>query len=350
MFYAIVYDLGGSLQAGEGSRLMRWPFGKKRLMRWPFGKNGDGVAASASDYCKMAPSHMSRLLSMRRSFGKYKLGFLFVGVLLAIISGFLGFVALKLRYDGLEYMAFFFLYLLAVSASTVSLVVGLPVTYNSSEFWESWAQYILKNDQSPLRPRLDDCDMFKQVITAQNNDWDLYHTALAIQAAAPNWLDAESVLDCDSVISCKNESMYEKLDYKSMTEIMKIIDVMAALPAAKPEDSMVDKTEKSLREIAPRATWQDARDKVCRQHVDAQRLKREAKTREATTTAVSVLDAMETMQSDEISSRLRRERSRLELEAHSAAVAAAKEKDARTLRALTPTVSRNLQPLSWHIR
>lgn len=318
-------------------------------MRWPLGKNGDGVAASASDYCKMAPSHMSRLLSMSRSLCKYKPRFLFVGVLLGIISSVFFAAALVHLNDGREWMLFFFLFLLAVPASIFVLMAGLPDIYNSSEFGE-WAQYILKNDQSPLRPRLDDCDMFKQVLIAQNNDWDLYHTALAIQAAAPNWLDAESILDCDSVISCKNESMYEKLDYKSMTEIMRIIDVMAALPAAKPEDSMVDKTYKSLREIAPRAPWQDARDKVCRQHVDAQRLKQEAKTSEATTTAGSVLDAMETMQSDEPSSRLRRERSRLELEAHSAAVAAAKEKDTRTLMALTPTVSRNLQPLSWYIR
>lgn len=331
--------------------MTRWLFGKKRSMRWPIGKNDDGVAASAPDYRKMAPSHMSRLLSMSRSLSKYKLRFLFVGGLLAIISGFLGVVGLEYTYGGCERMLFFFLYLLAVSASVVSLAAGLPSVYNSSEFWESWAQYILKNDQSPLRPRPDDRDMFKQVMIAQNNDWDLYHTALAIQAAAPNWLDAGSVLDCDSVISCRNESMYEKLDYKSMTEIMKLIDVMAALPAAKPEDSMVDKTHKNLREIAPRDRWQDARDKVCRQHVDAQRVKREAKTREATTTASSVLDAMETTQSDELSSRLRKERLRLELEAHSAAVSSAKEKDARTLvRALTPTVSRNLQPLSWHIR
>lgn len=319
------------------------------MTRWFFGKNGDGVAASASDYCKMAPPHMSRLLTMSRSLRKYKPRFLFVGVLLVIISSVLGSVTLERFYYGREYMFFFLLFLLAGFTGLVSFMVGLPDIYNSSEFGE-WAQYILKNDQSPLRPRLDDRDMFKQVLIAQNNDWDLYHTALAIQAAAPNWLDAESVLDCDSVISCKNESMYEKLDYKSMTEIMRIIDVMAALPAAKPEDSMVDKTYKSLREIAPRDRWQDARDKVCRQHVDAQRLKREAKTREATTTAVSVLDAMETMQSDELSSQLRRERSRLELEAHSAAVAAAKEKDTRTLRALMPTVSRNLQPLSWYIR
>lgn len=334
---------------------MRWLFGKKRLMRWPIGKNGDGVAASASDYRKMAPSHMSQLLLSKSRFCRSKPCFLFGGVMLCIGSSVLGAVALGHLHAGSEPIFLCLLgitlWLLGIAASTALLVVGQPAIYDSSEFWESWAQYILKNDQSPLRPRPDDEDMFKQVMIAQNNDWDLYHTALAIQAAAPNWLDAEAVLNCDSVISCRNESMDEKLDYKSMTEIMKLIDVMAALPAAKPEDSMVDKTYKSLREIAPRDKWQDSRDKVCRQHVDAQRVKREAKTREATTTAGSVLDAMETMQSDELSSRLRRERSRLELEAHSAAVAAAREKDTRTLvRALTPTVSRNLQPLSWHIR
>lgn len=226
--------------------------------------------------------------------------------------------------------------------SGIFLAISLVAIDDASGFKASWTRFICKSNQSPLRPRLGDQEMFEQVIIAQNNGWDLYHTALAIQKAAPKWLDHELVLDCDSVVSCRNESMHEKLDYESMTEIMKLIDVMAALPAAKPEDSMVDKTYKSLREIAPRDRWQAARDKVCRQHVDAQRVSREAKTNEATATAGSVLDAMETMQSDELSARLSKDRVRLELEAQSAAAAVAKEKADAQLKSLGPAAPMRL--------
>lgn len=306
-------------------------------MRWPFGKKSDGSeAASASDYRKMAPVHMACLLSCRL----YTALFICGGVMLTAAGGAGAAISTSIFHDTGE-ISFFLLSILLLFMSVISLSVSLIAIIDAPGFSASWTRFICKSNQSPLRPRMDE-EMFEQVIIAQNNGWDLYHTALAIQKAAPKWLDHELVLDCDSVVSCRNESMHEKLDYKSMTEIMKLIDVMAALPAAKPEDSMVDKTYKSLREIAPRDRWQAARDKVCRQHVDAQRVSREAKTNEATATAGSVLDAMETIQSDELSARLSKDRVRLELEAQSAAAATAKEKADAQLKSLGPAAPMRL--------
>lgn len=305
-------------------------------MRRPFGKKSDDAeAASFSDYRKMAPAHMIRLLQCRL----YTALFICGGIVLTA-AGVAGFaISLSIFHDtgGISFSLLSILLLM----SAIPLSVSLIAITDASGLSASLARFVCKSDQFPLRPRMDE-EMFEQVIIAQNNGWDLHHTALAIQKAAPKWLDPELVLDCDSVVSCRNESMHEKLDYKSMTEIMKLIDVMAALPAAKPEDSMVDKTYKSLREIAPQDRWQAARDKVCRQHVDAQRVSREAKTNEATATVCSVLDAMETMQSDELSARLSEDRVRLELEAQSAAAAAAKEKAAAQLKSLGPAAPMRL--------